>query len=47
MCGCVFFSCDIDNFCCDICNGLAVYCVGLAYNVSLSQMIDNKLDSHF
>ena len=46
MCGCVFFSCDIDNCCCDICNDLVVYCVGLAYNVFLSQMIDNKIDSH-
>ena len=43
---CVFFSCDIDNCYCDICNDLVVYCVGLAYDVSLSQMIDNKVDSH-
>ena len=40
-----FFSCDIDNCYCDICNDLVVYCVGLVYDVSLSQMIDNKVDS--
>ena len=50
MCVCVcFFSldCDIDrpNCYCDICNDLVVYCVGLVYDVSLSQMIDNKVDS--
>ena len=45
MCVCFFF-CDIDNNCyCDIFNDLVVYCVGLADNVSLSQMIDNKVDS--
>ena len=26
---------------------LCIICVGLAYDVSLSQMIDNKVDSHF
>ena len=41
-----FFSCDIDNCYCDICNNLVVYCVGLAYDVSLSEMIDSKVDSH-
>ena len=42
----VFFSCDIDNCYCDICNDLVVHCVGLVFDVSLSQMIDNKVDSH-
>ena len=47
VCAChFFFSCDIDNCYCDICNDLVVYCVGLAYDMSLSQMIDNKVDSH-
>ena len=48
MCACFlfFFSCDIDNCYCDIFNDLVVYCVGLANDVSLSQMIDNKVDSH-
>ena len=41
-----FFSCDVDNCYCDICNDLVVYCVGLAYDVSLSQMINSKVDSH-
>ena len=43
---CVFFSCDIDSCYCDTCNDLVEYCVGLAYDVSLSQMIDNKVDSY-
>ena len=44
---CVFlFFCDIDNCYCDICNDLVVYCVGLAYNMSLSQMMDNKVNSY-
>ena len=47
VCVCVFFFCDIDNNCyCDICNDLVAYCVGLAYDVSLHQMIDNKVDYH-
>ena len=46
VCVLFFCSCDIDNCYCDICNDLVVYCVGLAYDVSLSQMIDNKVYSH-
>ena len=47
MCVCLFFSsCVIDNCYCDICDDLVLYCVGLAYDMSLSQMIDNKVDSH-
>ena len=42
VCVCFFFL----FFSGDICNELVVYCVGLAYDVSLSQMIDNKVDSH-
>ena len=41
-----FSSCDMVNCYCDTCNDLVVYCVGLAYDESLSQMIDNKVDSH-
>ena len=43
---CVFFPfcCDIDSCYCDICNDLVVYCIDLAYDASLSQMIDNKVD---
>ena len=45
-----FLFCDIDNYYwyCDrpICNDLVVYCIGIAYDVSLSLMKDNKVDSH-
>ena len=37
---CVFFSCDNCY-----CNDLVVYCVRLSYDLSLSQVIDNKVDS--
>ena len=42
----LYFSRDIDNCYCDICNDLVVYCESQAYDVSLSQMIDTKVDSY-